>query len=157
MDYTGKIIAVGCDHGGYLLKLEVLKHLSERGIKYRDFGCDSLESVNYPTYAHEVCRAVQSGECVCGILLCGTGIGMSMAANKHRGIRAAVCSDEYSTKMTREHNDANVLCLGARVIDYETVERLADIFLNTEYIGGDHDTRVKMLGEIENCSFKDDE
>ena len=148
MDYTGKTIAVGCDHGGYLLKLEVLKHLSERGIKYRDFGCDSLESVNYPIYAHEVCRAVQSEECVFGILLCGTGIGMSMAANKHRGIRAAVCTDTFSARMTRAHNDCNVLCLGGRVTGFGLALDIVDAYLDTEFIGGRHAERIAAFEEF---------
>ncbi|MBQ7982982.1 MAG: ribose 5-phosphate isomerase B, partial [Clostridia bacterium] len=102
-------LAVGCDHGGYELKQEILAYLDSAGIAYEDFGCDSTASVNYPVYAAKVCEAIQSGDCVRGILVCGTGIGMSMAANKHKGIRAACCSDTFSARMTRMHNDANVL------------------------------------------------
>ena len=150
-------IALGSDHAGFAYKVRLAEYPRQAGYEVKDVGCPSEERCHYPLFAHRLCRLVQSGDCRFGILICGTGIGMSMAANKHRGIRAAVCSDEYSTRMTREHNDANVLCLGARVIDYETAERLVDIFINTGYIGGDHDTRVRMLGEIENCSFKDGE
>ena len=110
------MIAIGSDHGGYLLKEEIKKHLKEKGYEFKDFGTDSTASCDYPVYAEKVCRAVQSGECEKGILICGTGIGMSMCANKCKGIRAAVCGDHFSAEFTRKHNNANVLCLGARVI-----------------------------------------
>ncbi len=145
MDYTGKTVAIGCDHGGYELKLEIMKHLSERGIAYRDFGCDSTESVNYPIYAHAVCEAIQKGECVCGILCCGTGIGMSMAANKHDGIRAAVCTDTYSARLTRLHNDCNCLCLGGRVLGFGLALDIVDLYLDTDFSGGRHAERIAML------------
>ena len=115
-----KKVAIGSDHAGFTYKARLLEHLRKAGYEVTDVGCDSEERCHYPLFAHRLCRLVQNGTCRYGILVCGTGIGMSMAANKHRGIRAAVCSDEYSTKMTREHNDANVLCLGARVVDYDT-------------------------------------
>ena len=139
------MIALGSDHGGYLYKEELKKHLDEKGIEYIDFGTESTASCDYPVYAEKVCRAIQSGECEKGILICGTGIGMSIAANKVRGIRAAVLSDEFSAEMTRRHNNSNVLCLGGRVIDSEKAVKLAGIFLNTEYEGGRHDKRVAML------------
>ncbi|MCR5262717.1 MAG: ribose 5-phosphate isomerase B [Clostridiales bacterium] len=145
MDYTGKTVAVGCDHGGYELKLEIIRHLEERGIKYRDFGCDSTESVNYPIYAHAVCEAIQKEECACGILCCGTGIGMSMAANKHDGIRAAVCTDTFSARMTRLHNDCNCLCLGGRVLGFGLALDIVDLFLDTGFMGGRHAERIAML------------
>lgn len=143
-----KILALACDHGGYELKKEIMKHLEERGIKYLDFGCDG-ESVNYPDYAKKLCKSIQSGECYRGILVCGTGIGMSMAANKHRGIRAACASDAFSVKFTRLHNDANVLCLGGRVVGFGLGLELCDIFIDTEFEGGRHQTRIDMVAEIE--------
>ena len=123
------MIAIGSDHGGYLLKEEIKKHLKEKGYEFKDFGTDSTASCDYPVYAEKVCRAVQSGECEKGILICGTGIGMSMCANKCKGIRAAVCGDHFSAEFTRKHNNANVLCLGARVIGAGVAMQLVDIFL----------------------------
>ena len=144
-----KILAIGCDHGGYELKEFIKDMLDAENVEYKDYGCDG-EPVNYPDYADKVCRAIQSGECYRGILVCGTGIGMSMAANKHAGIRAACCSDEYSTKMTRQHNDANVLCLGGRVVGFGLAADMVHIFLNTEFEGGRHLTRVNMLNALDN-------
>ena len=106
------MIALGCDHGGYELKQEIIKHLQERGIEFKDYGCDSLESVDYPVYAKKVANVVASGECEKGILICGTGIGISIAANKVKGIRAALCTDCFMAEATRLHNDANILALG---------------------------------------------
>ncbi|MBP3919010.1 MAG: ribose 5-phosphate isomerase B [Clostridia bacterium] len=144
-------IAVGCDHGGYELKKEILAYLEKEGIAYTDFGCDSTESVNYPVYASKVCKSIQSGECTRGILVCGTGIGMSMAANKHKGIRAACCSDTFSARMTRMHNDANVLCLGGRVVGAGLALDMVKLFLETEFEGGGrHTERVALLEAIEN-------
>ena len=144
------MIAIGSDHGGYLLKEEIKKHLKEKGYEFKDFGTDSTASCDYPVYAEKVCRAVQSGECEKGILVCGTGIGMSMCANKCRGIRAAVCGDHFSAEFTRKHNNANVLCLGARVIGAGVAMQLVDIFLTTEYEGGRHEKRVEMMMQLEN-------
>lgn len=144
------MIAIGSDHGGYLLKEEIKKHLKEKGYEFKDFGTDSTASCDYPVYAEKVCRAVQSGECEKGILICGTGIGMSMCANKCKGIRAAVCGDHFSTEFTRKHNNANVLCLGARVIGAGVAMQLVDIFLTTEYEGGRHEKRVEMMMQLEN-------
>ncbi len=144
-----KILAIACDHGGYELKNEIIEHLKKQGIAYKDFGSYSTESVNYPDYAKLLCQAIQSGECYRGILVCGTGIGMSMAANKHRGIRAACASDAFSVKFTRMHNDANVLCLGGRVVGTGLGLELCDIFINTEFEGGRHQARVDMIAEIE--------
>lgn len=143
------MIAIGSDHGGYLLKEELKKHLEEKGIEFKDFGTDSTASCDYPIYAERVCRAIQSGECDRGILICGTGIGMSMCANKCRGIRAAHCSDHFSAEFTRKHNDANVLCLGARTIGPGVALQLADVFLTTEFEGGRHERRVAMMMELE--------
>ena len=143
-------LAIACDHGGYELKQEILAYLNKEGIAYEDFGCDSTASVNYPVYASKVCKAIQSGDCTRGILVCGTGIGMSMAANKHRGIRAACCSDTFSARLTREHNDANMLCFGERVVGAGLALELVDAFINAEYMNsGNHITRVAMLSEIE--------
>ena len=144
------MIAIGSDHGGYLLKEEIKKHLKEKGYEFKDFGTDSTASCDYPVYAEKVCRAVQSGECEKGILICGTGIGMSMCANKCKGIRAAVCGDHFSAEFTRKHNNANVLCLGARVIGAGVAMQLVDIFLTTEYEGGRHEQRVEMMMQLEN-------
>ena len=144
------MIAIGSDHGGYLLKEEKKKHLKEKGYEFKDFGTDSTASCDYPVYAEKVCRAVQSGECEKGILICGTGIGMSMCANKCKGIRAAVCGDHFSAEFTRKHNNANVLCLGARVIGAGVAMQLVDIFLTTEYEGGRHEKRVEMMMQLEN-------
>ena len=143
------MIAIGADHGGYLLKEEIKKHLTEEGYELLDFGTDSTASCDYPVFAEKVCRAIQSGECEKGILICGTGIGMSMCANKCKGIRAAVCGDHFSAEFTRRHNDANVLCMGARTIGPGVAIQLADIFLKTEFEGGRHEKRIAMMMELE--------
>ena len=145
-----KILALACDHGGYELKNEIKALLDKKGVIYADFGCDSNASVNYPDYAHKLCKAIQDGECYRGILFCGTGIGMSIAANKFKGIRAALCSDLYSAKFTRLHNNSNVLCIGALVTGAGLAKEIADVFLATEFMGGRHETRVGMITEIEN-------
>lgn len=146
-------IIIGCDHGGLELKNEIIKHLTERGIECTDVGTYSYESCNYPDYAHILCTRIQSGEFEMGILVCGTGIGMSMAANKHKGIRAACCSDTFSARMTRMHNNANVLCLGGRVIGAGLACDMADLFIDTDFEGGRHTTRVDMLADIESGSL----
>lgn len=142
-------IAIACDHGGYELKNEILAHLNERGIEYVDFGSYDSASVDYPIYAHKVCEAVTSGEYTRGILVCGTGIGMSMAANKHKGIRAACCSDTFSARMTRLHNDANILCLGGRVLGPGLACDMVDLFIDTEFLGGKHKKRIDMFADFE--------
>lgn len=147
------MIAIGCDHGGLDIKNAVTEYLKESGIDYTDFGCDSPESVDYPVYAYRVAKAVADGTAQYGIICCGTGIGVSMAANKVKGIRAAVCTDEFCAEMTRRHNDANVLCMGGRVIDATKAVRLADIFLHTAFDGGRHTKRVQMITDIENGNF----
>ena len=144
------MIALGCDHGGYGLMQEVIKHLEERGLEYKNFGCYSTESVDYPVYGQAAAKAVASGECDKGIIICGTGIGMSIAANKIKGIRAALCSDSFSTKFTRLHNDANIMCLGARTLGCGLAAELAQIFLTTEFEGGRHQRRLDLITEIEN-------
>ena len=149
-----KKIYIGADSAGFKLKEEIKEHLVGIGYEVIDVGCNSDASCHYPEFASKVCCGVQSDNNSYGILVCGTGIGMSMCANKYRGIRAAVCSDTYSAKMTRHHNDANVLCLGARVIGNCLAIELVDAFLSSEYDGGRHEIRVKMMEEIENSQSK---
>lgn len=140
------MIAIGNDHTGYDLKMEIIKYLEEKGIEYKDFGCGKVETSDYPVYAKAVCKAIQNKECDKGILICGTGIGISIAANKMKGIRAALCHDCFSAEATRLHNDANVLALGARVIGPGLAVKIVDIFLNTEFSGQErHIRRIKML------------
>lgn len=144
-------IYLGADSAGYTLKGEVIAHLGELGYETVDLGCDSTASCHYPEFAAKVCESVQADlEGSFGILICGTGIGMSMCANKHKGIRAAVCGDTYSAKMTRCHNDANVLCIGARVTGSCLALDIVDSFLGAEYEGGRHAIRVGMMADIEN-------
>lgn len=145
------VIALGCDHGGYALMQEIIKCLDERGLPYKNFGAFSEESCDYPSIAEPTARAVASGECDKGILICGTGIGMSIAANKMPGIRAALCSDSFSAEMTRRHNDANILVLGARVIGTGLGLYILDTFLNTPFEGGRHARRVDMLRDLDVC------
>lgn len=144
------MIALGADHGGFCIKEAVKKYLDEKGIDYIDYGCCSEESVDYAVYAKKVADEVASGRCEKGILCCGTGIGISIAANKVKGIRAAVVTNEFCAEMTRRHNDANILAMGGRVIDSDTAVRLADIFLNTEFDGGRHERRIEQITKIEN-------
>lgn len=144
------MIAIGCDHAGFELKEAIRKYLEEKNIEYKDFGTYSTDSVDYPVFAYKVADSIVKEECERGILCCGTGIGISMAANKVKGIRAAVCSDEFCAEMTRRHNDANIICLGGRVISEEMAVKLADIFLHTEFEGGKHLKRVNMVTDIEN-------
>ena len=144
-------IFIGADSAGYTLKEEIKSHLTGLGYEVVDCGCDSTASCHYPEFASRVCEGVQAElDSSFGILVCGTGIGMSMCANKHREIRAALCSDTYSAKMTRAHNDANVICLGARVIGSCLAIEILDAFLNAEFEGGRHAVRVDMMMNIEN-------
>ena len=146
-----KTIYIGADSAGYYLKEELKVHLSELGYSVVDCGTDSAASCHYPDYAAAVCHGVlERGDAAYGVLVCGTGIGMSMCANKYHGIRAALCSDTYSAKMTRAHNDANVICLGARVIGSCLATEILDAFLAAEFEGGRHAVRVGMMSEIEN-------
>ena len=144
-----KKITIGCDHAACELKAQVIEHLAERGIECIDVGTYSSDSCNYPDYAHALCKNIQDGVTELGILICGTGIGMSMAANKHRGIRAAVCSDTFSARLTREHNNANVLCFGARVVGMGLAFDLVDNFIDADFEGGKHQKRVDMITAIE--------
>ena len=144
-----KKITIGCDHAACELKAQVIEHLKERGIESIDVGTYSSDSCNYPDYAHALCKNIQEGVTELGILICGTGIGMSMAANKHKGIRAAVCSDTFSARLTREHNNANVLCFGARVVGMGLAFDLVDNFIDADFEGGKHQKRVDMITAIE--------
>ena len=142
-------IAIGCDHGGYLLKQDILIWLEEHDIDYEDFGCFSRESVDYPIYGEKVGRAVADGTYDKGIVICTTGIGISMAANKIRGIRCAHCTDPFSAEMTRRHNDANVLALGAGLTGPNLALRMVEVFLNPEFEGGRHARRVDLVDSIQ--------
>ncbi len=145
------MLAIGSDHAGYPLKLEVIKHLEERKIEYKDYGCYSADSCDYAVFAEKTAKAVAGGECDKGLLFCGTGVGISIAANKVKGIRAACCSDEFSAEATRLHNDANILCLGARVVDAQKAIKLVDLFLDTQFSGDErHIRRIAQITDIEN-------
>ena len=144
------MIALGCDHGGFAIKEAIKKYFDESGIEYNDFGCYSEESVDYPVYAKKVADAVASGECEKGVLCCGTGIGISIAANKVKGIRAAVVTNEFCAEMTRRHNDANIIAMGGRVISEEQAVKFTRIFLETPFDGDRHVKRVQMITDIEN-------
>ena len=144
------MIAIGCDHGGFALKQEVMRHLDELGLAYKDFGTYSEESCDYPVYGEAVARAVAAGECERGILICGTGIGISISANKVKGIRAALCGDCYSAEMTRRHNDANMLAMGARIIGGELARGIVKAFLETDFSNGKrHIDRINKITELE--------
>lgn len=139
------MIAIACDHGGYELKLQIISYLEKKGMEYKDFGCDG-ESVDYPIYAKKVGQAIQNGECEKGILICGTGIGMSIVANKMKDVRCALCSDCFSAEMTRLHNNTNVIALGGRVIGPELAVKMVDIFLNTPFSNDErHIRRINMM------------
>ena len=142
-------IAIGSDHGGFALKEAVRKHLEEKGIEVEDFGCYSTESVDYAVYGAKVAHCVADCGAQYGILICSTGIGISIAANKVKGIRAALCCDAHAAEMTRRHNNANILCMGGKVIDKETAVKLVDIFLHTEFEGGRHQRRIDQIAQIE--------
>lgn len=140
------MIAIGSDHGGFELKEKLMEHLSERGLEYKDFGTYSSASCDYPVYAKAVANAVASGECDRGIIICGTGIGVSITANRVRGIRAALCGDCFSAEATRQHNDANVLCMGARVVGEGLALKIADTFLDTPFSNDErHIRRISMI------------
>lgn len=143
------MIAIGSDHGGFELKNHIVKYLEEKGYDIKDYGVYNEDSVDYPDCAKPVCEAVMSGEAERGILLCGTGIGISIAANKHKGIRAALCSDVYSAVMSRQHNNANILCMGGRVLGRELAFMITDAWLETEFEGGRHIRRIEKIHEIE--------
>ena len=142
------MIAIGCDHAGYELKKSVIDFLNEKGFDTLDLGCGG-EPDDYPEIAEKVCEKVTDGSCEKGILICGTGVGMSIAANKVKGIRAALCSEHFSAKYTRLHNDSNILCMGARTIGAGLATELVELFLTTEFEGGRHQRRVDLITDLE--------
>lgn len=144
------MIAIACDHAALEMKAEVIKILEERGLTYEDFGTYTTDSCHYPIFGARAANAVASGKCDRGILICGTGIGMSLVANKVKGIRCALCSDSYSAKMTRAHNNSNMLAMGARVIGIEVAKEIVAAWLDTPFEGGRHQTRIDMITAIEN-------
>ncbi len=144
------MVAIGSDHGGFELKEAIKKYLEKQNIRYKDFGTNSNESVNYAPIALKVGKSIINYECEKGILCCGTGIGISIAANKIKGIRAAVCTNEFCAEMTRRHNDSNILCMGGRVINIDMALKLTKIFLNTEFDAGRHKERIGQISQIEN-------
>lgn len=148
------MIAIGSDHAGFKGKEYLKQLLAERGLLVRDFGCDSEKSVHYPIYGEAVARAVADGVCAHGILLCGTGLGMSIVANKVKGIRATLCHDAFTAQCSREHNDSNVLVMGERVLSREQMAEILDIWLNTEFAGGRHAERLAMISQLEDKTFK---
>ena len=145
------MIAIGSDHAGFVYKEQLKKLLDEIGKPYQDFGTTSPDSVDYPDIAHIVSKAVASGKCLQGILICGTGIGMSIVANKHKGIRAATCESPASAKLSREHNDANILCFGERIVSWETATEIVKTFLSTPFSGGErHMCRIEKIHSLTN-------
>ena len=147
-------IATASDHAGYELKKEIIAYLSERGIQHEDFGCGPGEKVDYVDYGEKAAQRVASGEYDRAILVCGTGVGMAMVANKHKGIRATPCLDEYSAEMSRKHNDSNCLTLGGRIIPLDEALSIVRIWLETEYEGGRHQRRIDKIFDIEERNFK---
>lgn len=143
------MIAIGCDHGGFELKKAVVEYLEQNGYEYKDFGVYEPKSVDYPDIAADVCKSILSGETDRGILICGTGIGISIAANKFKGIRAAVCGDIYSAEMTKRHNNANVITMGGRVIGPDSAKAITAAWLNAEFEGGRHTARIEKISKIE--------
>ncbi len=143
------MLVIASDHGGLELKRELMEHLRQRGVEFEDIGTYTSESCNYPEYAEKAARGVADGTWEKGILVCGTGIGMSLAANKVRGIRCALCSDCFSAEMCRAHNDANMIALGGRVLGPELAKRIVDLFLDTAFLGGRHAERVAMVMALE--------
>ncbi len=143
------MLVIASDHGGFALKQELMEHLRARGVEFEDIGTYSEESCDYPVYAEKAARGVAEGKYEKGILICGTGIGMSLAANKIRGIRCAVLSDCFSAEMCRAHNDANMIALGGRVIGGELAKRMVDLFLDTPFMGGRHARRVDLIRALE--------
>lgn len=144
------MIAIACDHAALDMKAEVIRILEERGLEYTDFGTYTADSCHYPIFGARAAQAVADGRCDRGILICGTGIGMSLVANKVKGIRCSLCSDSYSAKITRAHNDSNMLAMGARVIGIEVAKEIVAAWLDTPFDGGRHQTRVDMITALEN-------
>lgn len=148
-------VALGCDHGGYGLKQDVIRYLEEKGIEYRDYGCRSTQSCDYPEFGSAAAKAVAAGECDRGIVICTTGVGISIAANKIKGIRCALCTDPVTARLTREHNDANVLAMGAGIVGTSLALGIVDTFLHTDFPGEEkHCRRVAAIIGIENEIMK---
>jgi len=141
-------LAIGADHAGYYLKEQIKEFLKSKNIDFKDYGTFKIESCDYPEYAYKVGQAVVNGEADLGILICGTGIGMSITANKIKGIRAALVYDEQTAKLSRQHNDANVLCMGGRLTPEEEAKKIVDIWLNTSFEGGRHEKRIKLISQL---------
>jgi ribose 5-phosphate isomerase B len=141
-------IAIGADHAGYMLKEQVKAFLKSKDIDFKDYGTFKIESCDYPEYAYKVGQAIVNGEADLGILICGTGIGMSITANKIKGIRAALVHDEQTAKLSRQHNDANVLCMGGRILEEEAALKIVDVWLNTSFEGGRHEKRLKLINQL---------
>ena len=148
------MIAIGSDHGGYRLKEEIKKYLEEKNIEYKDLGCFNEERVDYPNIAEEVAKEVQTKRCDKGILICRSGIGMSIVANKFKGIRCALCHDEFTAKYSRMHNDSNVLAMGADDVTVNDAICILRMWLATEFEGGRHEERINLINEIENKNMK---
>jgi len=148
------MIAIGCDHGGYKLKEEIKKYLEEKEIQYKDLGCMNEERVDYPNIAKEVAKSIQTKECEKGILICRSGIGMSMVANKFKGVRCALCHDEFTAKYSKLHNNSNILAIGADVVSTNEAICILRMWLATEFEGGRHEERLKIIEEIENENMK---
>jgi len=147
------MIAIGSDHAGYLLKADIIKFLESKGLEVKDFGTNGPDSVDYPDFGQAVAEAVSNKECEKGIVICGTGIGISIAANKVPGIRAALCTDSYMAKMSRQHNDANILAIGERVVGPGLAYDIIEAWLDTEFLGGRHQSRVSKISNIEKKYF----
>jgi len=147
------MIALGCDHGGYALKKHIIACLEAKGLDYKDFGCDSADSCDYPDFGGAAAKAVASGACDRGIVICTTGIGISIAANKVKGVRCALCADPLSAEMCRRHNDANMLAMGAGMIGPNLAVRIVEVFLSTEFEGGRHQRRVDKISALEQTSL----
>ena len=143
------MIALACDHGGFALKERIRAYLEQKGFAYKDFGCYSTESVDYPLFGQAAAMAVAQGDCDRGVVICTTGIGISISANKVKGIRCALCTEPLSAEMTRRHNDANMLALGAGITGPNLAERIVEVFLSTEFEGGRHARRVQQIMDIE--------
>lgn len=150
------MVALGSDFVGYTLKQAMIDYMEEQNIPYKDYGTYDTNRCDYPVYAYRVAKAVQEGQCACGILFCGTGVGMSIAANKIKGIRCVCCSEPYSAKMAREHNDANILALGARVIGPELAKMIVAQWLDADFSGQQHKERVAMIRQLEENGMLDD-
>lgn len=142
-------VALGCDHGGYFIKKDIISHLESKGFEILDCGSHSAERCDYPDTAKIVCEKVLSGDCDCGVLICGTGIGMSIAANKIKGIRAAVVNDPYCARLCKQHNNANIITFGARVVGLDIAKMILDEYFNAEFLGDRHKTRIDMIMDLE--------